>query len=251
MHESYGIVWLTWKPRMIEYLVGSNPCCMKAPTKIVSGLERLSMVKFFSMTFTGLTDVFTWRRWNRCFVLFVQQFSSKRVINFESWCFGVLPYLYEKMKCSNNLGEGSKSVVPELVALKFMILWKHPTCWKYYPDYAQCTHRDTPETLWWHWFWLNPPFRCRAEVPQITEHSQVPATCPKDIIASLYTTSPWPYLNMETCNVVFFPGVHLCLLCPFAEKKNDDCWHRWFGAAGKSRAKSRTSWSKGRFDSVF
>lgn len=65
---------------------------------------------------------------NRCvylkqmFFLFVQQFSSKRVINFESWCFAVLPSLYEKMKCSNNLGEGSKSVVPELVALKFIIL---------------------------------------------------------------------------------------------------------------------------------
>lgn len=56
------------------------------------------------------------------FFWFVQQFSSKMVINFESWCFGVLPSLYEKMKCSNNLGEGSKSVVPELVALKFIIL---------------------------------------------------------------------------------------------------------------------------------
>ena len=183
IHGSYGSVWLTWKPRMIEY------CWIQSMLHESSHQNRVwvgevihgEVLKFFSMTFTGLTDVFTWRRWNRCFVLFVQQFSSKRVINFESWCFAVLPSLYEKMKCSSNLGEGSKSVVPELVALKFMILWKHPTCWKYFPDYAQCTHRDTPETLWWHWFWLNPRFCCRAEVPQITEHSQVPATCPKDI----------------------------------------------------------------------
>ena len=115
-------MWLTWKPRMIEY------CWIQSMLHESSHQNRV----WLGEVIDGEVLFYDLHWANGCvylkqmFFLFVQQFSSKRVINFESWCFAVLPSLYEKMKCSNNLGEGSKSVVPELVALKFIILWKAP-----------------------------------------------------------------------------------------------------------------------------
>ncbi len=114
---------------------------------LVSG--SVSMWSSFSENLHWANGCFYWKRgWIEPLnLVFVRSrfFTSKRVINFESWCFRLPSSWHPCMKrWRKNLGEGSKSIAPKLVALKIINSLKAPDIFEILSRVCtRHTHRHT------------------------------------------------------------------------------------------------------------